>query len=173
MKTLMLVVFMSLLSVFLLAGTAFAVCGDGFLDPGEECDDGNTNDYDVCRNDCTIYDPYFIDVPGSFWAFEYIQWLYEAEITTGCDATHYCPTNNVTRAQMAAFVMRTVDYMIDSEIMPTVLSNDGSGSTLDADLLDGQHASSFAASSHPHSGADITTGTVADTRIASTIARDS
>jgi hypothetical protein len=117
--------------------------------------------------------PYFDDVPDTHWAFEYVQRLYEAGITQGCDATHYCPTGIVTRAQMSAFVIRTVDYMIDSEIMTTILSNDGTGSTLDADLLDGQHASSFAASSHPHSGADITTGTVADARIASTIARDS
>ena len=57
--------------------------------------------------------------------------------------------------------------------MPTVLANDGSGSTLDADLLDGSHASAFADSSHAHSGTDITNGTVADARIASSIARDS
>ncbi|PCC72463.1 Myxococcus cysteine-rich repeat-containing protein [Nannocystis exedens] len=28
------------------------VCGDGRLDPGEQCDDGNDDDADVCRNDC-------------------------------------------------------------------------------------------------------------------------
>jgi cysteine-rich repeat protein len=27
-------------------------CGHGVLDPGEECDDGNTSDNDACRNDC-------------------------------------------------------------------------------------------------------------------------
>jgi cysteine-rich repeat protein len=30
------------------------VCGDGVVDPGEECDDGNMDDNDGCRNDCTI-----------------------------------------------------------------------------------------------------------------------
>jgi cysteine-rich repeat protein len=30
------------------------VCGDGILDEGEQCDDGNTDDLDDCRNDCTI-----------------------------------------------------------------------------------------------------------------------
>ncbi len=40
----------------------------------------------------------------------------------------------------------------DSEIMPTVLANDGAGSDLDADRLDGLHASSFAGASHTHSG---------------------
>jgi hypothetical protein len=38
----------------------------------------------------------------------------------------------------------------DSEIMPSVLANDGPGSTLDADLLDGNQASAFALSAHNH-----------------------
>ncbi|MHA2219456.1 MAG: S-layer homology domain-containing protein [Candidatus Hodarchaeales archaeon] len=110
MKQLIGVISICLLSVLVLSGTANAICGDGLLDAGEECDDGNTNDYDVCRNDCTVYDPYFLDVPGGHWAFEYVQWLYEGGITTGCDATHFCPTNAVTRGQMAAFIKRTMDY---------------------------------------------------------------
>jgi hypothetical protein len=61
----------------------------------------------------------------------------------------------------------------DSEITSTILANDGSGSGLDADLLDGVHASAFALALHSHAGEDITSGTVAETRIASTIARDS
>ncbi len=28
-------------------------CGDGITDPGEACDDGNTNDCDACSNSCT------------------------------------------------------------------------------------------------------------------------
>jgi cysteine-rich repeat protein len=32
---------------------ALAVCGDGTVDEGEACDDGNTNDYDACHNSCT------------------------------------------------------------------------------------------------------------------------
>lgn len=28
-------------------------CGDGQLDPGEECDDGNREDRDGCTNGCT------------------------------------------------------------------------------------------------------------------------
>jgi len=38
----------------------------------------------------------------------------------------------------------------DSEIMPMVLANDGAGSGLNADLLDGYDSSSFASSSHTH-----------------------
>jgi cysteine-rich repeat protein len=30
------------------------VCGDGILDPGEECDDGNSIDTDGCRNSCAL-----------------------------------------------------------------------------------------------------------------------
>ncbi|UCH09931.1 MAG: hypothetical protein JSU61_12070 [Fidelibacterota bacterium] len=60
----------------------------------------------------------------------------------------------------------------DSEIMTTVLEADGSRSNLDADLLDGQHASAFAGVIHAHAGEDITSGTVADARIDAALARD-
>ena len=40
-------------------------------------------------------------------------------------------------------------------------------------LLDGKEASEFAAAGHPHSGVDITSGSVAEGRIDSSIARDS
>jgi hypothetical protein len=46
----------------------------------------------------------------------------------------------------------------DSEILPTVLANDGTGSTLDADLLDGQEAVDFAASAHNHYSLDAADG---------------
>lgn len=53
-------------------------------------------------------------------------------------------SGTVADARIAASVAR------DSEIWPTVLANDGSGSTLDADLLDGVQASAFSLSSHLH-----------------------
>ncbi|MDI1451161.1 proprotein convertase P-domain-containing protein [Polyangium sp. 6x1] len=31
-------------------------CGNGVVDPGEECDDGNANPTDACSNTCTVYD---------------------------------------------------------------------------------------------------------------------
>lgn len=46
-------------------------------------------------------------------------------------------------------------------------ANDGSGSGLDADLLDGNHASAFAAASHNHDAAAITSGTIATARLGS------
>ena len=45
--------------------------------------------------------------------------------------------------------------------------NDGSGTGLDADLLDGNHASAFATASHSHAASDITSGTLATARIPS------
>jgi len=35
------------------AGKGAAYCGNSVIDPGEECDDGNSIDTDMCRNDCT------------------------------------------------------------------------------------------------------------------------
>ena len=35
-------------------GDPFALCGNGVLDPGEQCDDGNLTDGDGCRSNCTF-----------------------------------------------------------------------------------------------------------------------
>lgn len=45
-------------------------------------------------------------------------------------------------------------------------NNDGAGSGLDADLLDGQQASAFAAASHGHAASEITSGSFPQARIA-------
>jgi len=55
-------------------------------------------------------------------------------------------TDTATDAQIAASIAR------DSEIMPTVLAADGTGSTLDADLLDGIDSTGLAAAVHNHDG---------------------
>ncbi len=47
----------------------------------------------------------FTDVDG----FENeIAWLYREGITGGCTATRFCPSNSVTRGQMAAFLNRAL-----------------------------------------------------------------
>jgi len=48
----------------------------------------------------------FDDVPPSHPYFRYIQKMKELGITSGCSATQYCPDGPVTRAQMAAFLIR-------------------------------------------------------------------
>lgn len=52
--------------------------------------------------------PTFVDVPGSYWAFEWIERLYSAGITGGCSTAPslYCPTTVVTRDQMAVFLLK-------------------------------------------------------------------
>jgi hypothetical protein len=54
--------------------------------------------------------PYFPDVPDTHWAFSYVQRLYEGGITTGFGDGTYRPENNTTRAEMAAFLLRTADF---------------------------------------------------------------
>lgn len=76
-------------------------------------------------------------------------------------------SGTVADARIASTITR------DSEVFGIVLANDGAGSTLDADLLDGIDSTGFALASHTHSGADITSGTVAEARIDSAITRDS
>lgn len=52
-----------------------------------------------------------------------------------------------------------------AEILAALLTVDGSGSGLDADLLDGQSSAAFAAASHAHSAADLTSGIIPDARM--------
>ncbi len=58
----------------------------------------------------TVFDypatPYFTDVPNTDFAFPWIQRLREDAITSGCGPSIYCPTEPVTRGDMAIFLMR-------------------------------------------------------------------
>ena len=48
----------------------------------------------------------FEDVPTDYWAWDFVERLYNAGITGGCSTVplQYCPEANVTRAQMAVFL---------------------------------------------------------------------
>jgi len=50
----------------------------------------------------------FGDVPVSYWAWQSIERVYAAGITGGCSQSPlmYCPETNVTRAQIAVFLLR-------------------------------------------------------------------
>ena len=48
----------------------------------------------------------FADVPCTSPFAPWIQELAARGITAGCGATNYCPTDPVTRAQMAVFLVR-------------------------------------------------------------------
>jgi len=51
----------------------------------------------------------FTDVPTDYWAANWIERLYNQGITNGCatNPLRYCPDSNVTRAETAAFLLRT------------------------------------------------------------------
>jgi hypothetical protein len=49
----------------------------------------------------------FIDDSGSVFESE-IETLYHHGITSGCTQTSFCPLENVTREQMAAFLVRAL-----------------------------------------------------------------
>ena len=50
----------------------------------------------------------FGDVAPTYWAWQYVETLYARGITGGCSLSPllYCPTTNVSRAEMAAFLVR-------------------------------------------------------------------
>ena len=56
----------------------------------------------------TISKTIFFDVPDTYWAWNYIERLYAAGLTSGCGTNPliYCPTTIVTRDQMAVFLLR-------------------------------------------------------------------
>ena len=56
----------------------------------------------------------FSDVADTHWAVNYINRLYRANITTGCatNPLQYCPGSPVTRAQMAVFLLKSMNYPI-------------------------------------------------------------
>ncbi|MFZ5879643.1 MAG: S-layer homology domain-containing protein [Chloroflexota bacterium] len=48
----------------------------------------------------------YTDVPTTHWAWSFIGKLAAAGVTGGCGADTFCPDGNVTRAQMAVFLLR-------------------------------------------------------------------
>jgi hypothetical protein len=102
-----------------------------------------------------------------------------ADITSGAVAEPYVDPALARDAELTSAIgahagdpgAHHVRYS-DGEAWSAALANDGTGSGLDADLLDGLEASAFASADHGHSGADITSGTVAEARIDAAIARD-
>ncbi|MBI5297806.1 MAG: ExeM/NucH family extracellular endonuclease [Chloroflexi bacterium] len=52
--------------------------------------------------------PIFEDVPFTHWANNFIERLYNFGVTGGCSTSplNYCPDGNITRAQMAVFILR-------------------------------------------------------------------
>jgi hypothetical protein len=86
-------------------------------------------------------------------------------------ASHVHSGNDITSGTVDESVIDVLIARV-ADVFAIVLAADGTGSGLDADLLDGSSSASFASSSHVHAGADITSGTVAEARIDALLARD-
>lgn len=73
----------------------------------------------------------FDDVPESHTFHDDIEWLQASGVTKGCnppDNTLFCPEDNVTRAQMSAFMRRFAQYLDAEDGTP------GQADTLDGHL---------------------------------------
>ena len=71
----------------------------------------------------------FTDVPTSHWAASWIEQLYAERITGGCNLSplSYCPENQVTRAEMAVFLVKTFN-LAAYNLLVNGGFEDGSGS---------------------------------------------
>ena len=81
--------------------------------------------------------PAFDDVPESNTFIEDITWLAEQGITRGCNPpgnTLFCPKENVTRGQMAAFLVRALRYTAGAGAN-LFIDDDGSVFEVDIDKL--------------------------------------
>ena len=56
----------------------------------------------------------FTDIKTSGFKIQ-IAWLYNTEITGGCSATKFCPSGDVTREQMASFLVRSLGLPATSQ----------------------------------------------------------
>jgi len=71
----------------------------------------------------------FADVPGTYWAWQNIERLYNANITGGCGTSPlvYCPESSVTRAEMAVFLEKGIHGSTFSPINVAPTFNDTVG----------------------------------------------
>ena len=85
----------------------------------------------------------FVDVPESFWAYPWIDAIYQAGVTEGCDQNpmQYCPDSLVTRAQMAIFLKRGkmgADYLPPKASEPSFI--DVSSGSFAVDWIEALHS---------------------------------
>ncbi|HET8645014.1 MAG TPA: S-layer homology domain-containing protein [Vicinamibacteria bacterium] len=66
----------------------------------------------------------FADVPASSPYCRFIEELANRLVVTGCGPNLYCPTDPVTREQMAIFVLRTLDPTLNPPACTTPMFND-------------------------------------------------
>ncbi len=71
-------------------------------------DDKNTKNYALCVRGGNVKEKIFRDIPSDYWSFHYIKYLADSGITSGCGKGNFCPSDLVTRAQMAVFLIRGI-----------------------------------------------------------------
>ena len=62
----------------------------------------------------------FLDVPTSNQFYAFIEEIAQRQITLGCGGGNYCPTANVTREQMAVFLIRALHTPGYAPALPTM-----------------------------------------------------
>jgi hypothetical protein len=93
-------------------------------------------------------------------------------LTAGISGSTLQAVNNGEGTALDLRVGPSTTTPTDKTIAPMKVDSQAKVANFNADEVDGQDASSFAASSHTHSGEGITGGTVAEARIAGSAARD-
>ncbi|PWB76534.1 MAG: hypothetical protein C3F07_03580, partial [Anaerolineales bacterium] len=68
------------------------------------------SDVFISKLENNIFTGTFADVPTTYWAWNYIERLYNSGVTGGCTTNplNYCPDSTVTRAQMAVFLLKGI-----------------------------------------------------------------
>lgn len=78
------------------------LCGDSYMDPGEECDDGNTVDGDGCASACELEAGYACESSGGVCQAEYVPVCGDGIVTVSeqcddgahnADGYNQCTTN--------------------------------------------------------------------------------
>ncbi len=77
------------------------------------------------------------------------EWLKNRGVTLGCTATTYCPSQSVTRAQMALFMNRLADAILPAPTMIEDMTTAMSLTALATDSLQCVSPSPIAAASYP------------------------
>ena len=88
-------------------GTTYYFAASAYDTQQNESDYSNEVCYTIYQNSNSN----FADVCPDHWAEDYVYAIFNAEITQGCSQNplKYCPQEPVSRAQMAAFIVRAVE----------------------------------------------------------------
>jgi len=101
-----------------------SVCGNGQVDPGEECDPGANNTGDCCTNDCHFEQSAYVCRPAAGTCDK-------QEKCTGSSPT--CPTDTFQPAGLNCSTCKTCDGSGSCSVMPI---DDTACGTIDCDGLD-------------------------------------